>query len=386
MATGLPRNMFRNLRARINQYEATTGRRVSKAALQALMESELDVMSARAGENARLEESKRQFGVSAALEQEKLGLTKQQMEDAAQAAKVSGVTQLVGSGAQLAMLNRMLPAEDRFHPIAGAKNLVSSGVNKIKSGKDWLSGTPSTAPTGVDTGGALGPGGMSLATGGELAGYGESFMGAEAGFAPGSYLDMIDTINSQAGATLSSVPNLPSGMSTVPLSTWAGAAGAAYGVYQTRENIREGQGIGAKTVRDITPWNDKTGAGSIATTIIAAPFAAGAAVVDIVTGGSVICTVLYEYGYMPKAILILDGLYRHQNIDDSTYSGYLWWAKPIVDLMYKHEWLIPLIAPFGKAWAWEMAHRVEPAIPGSLLGRALNYIGIPLCKWLGRRA
>jgi hypothetical protein len=102
-------------------------------------------------------------------------------------------------------------------------------------------------------------------------------------------------------------------------------------------------------------------------------------------GNKVICTELNRQGYIPDDILALDVAHRKQYIGNTVQAGYLSWAIPLVVIM-RESWLVTqMVRPFGTAWAYEMAHRMEPDREGRLLGRALIRIGVPICRWLGNR-
>lgn len=100
--------------------------------------------------------------------------------------------------------------------------------------------------------------------------------------------------------------------------------------------------------------------------------------------GSVICAELYSQGYLPYDILVLDGRHRHAFIDDRTYEGYLWWAESVVKLMRRSPLFTRLIAPIGRAWAYEMASKMDKSTRGSALGSLLMKTGVPICHMIGR--
>ena len=103
-------------------------------------------------------------------------------------------------------------------------------------------------------------------------------------------------------------------------------------------------------------------------------------------GGKIICTELYEQGYIPKEVLELDYQHSDNNMDLATKVGYWKWAIPIVNLMRKSKIFTQVIRPFGVAWAHEMAHKEEPTkYSGNILGKFLMVIGVPVCRYIGNK-
>lgn len=99
-----------------------------------------------------------------------------------------------------------------------------------------------------------------------------------------------------------------------------------------------------------------------------------------VTGGTVICSELSRQGLLPRTVVEKDSQYRRKHIDGRTYVGYLMLFTPIALRMRKSKVLTALVYPFGRAAAFEMAHRVDNTIPGSILGKIILAAGKPFCK------
>lgn len=113
------------------------------------------------------------------------------------------------------------------------------------------------------------------------------------------------------------------------------------------------------------------------------PFATLALVgVGALAGGKVICTELNRQGLLPNYIYFLDSLYAKEKIDSKVKEGYRWWGVKVVELMRKYEIVTKLVAPFGRAWAYHMASKIDKRIKGNLLGAILEFIGIPVCRVL----
>jgi hypothetical protein len=117
-------------------------------------------------------------------------------------------------------------------------------------------------------------------------------------------------------------------------------------------------------------------------------------------GGTVICTKMYELGYINKTIYNADKQYGLDTIRTSpdTYFGYLSWASDAVDIMsgkgpdvffWKKDrtiaqnlltqWAIDMIIP----WTHEMAFRQGKYHEGNITGKFLMTFGVPISKLVG---
>lgn len=96
--------------------------------------------------------------------------------------------------------------------------------------------------------------------------------------------------------------------------------------------------------------------------------------------GTVICTELYRQGLMSKEIYQKDQAYGEHFIanDPEVYYGYALWATPIAKGMAKSKLLTNIMKPFALAWANQMAGN------NNNLGRAILWIGVPICRLIGR--
>ena len=95
---------------------------------------------------------------------------------------------------------------------------------------------------------------------------------------------------------------------------------------------------------------------------------------------TVLCTELNRQGLLDKSVLIAEKEYTDKNIDDETYTGYRMWADHLVPLMRKSKLVTYIVYPFAASFAKEMASRVDKNIKGSLFGRLVLFVGIPMCK------
>jgi Ca2+-binding RTX toxin-like protein len=106
-------------------------------------------------------------------------------------------------------------------------------------------------------------------------------------------------------------------------------------------------------------------------------------------GGSndtVICTYMFQRGYIPAEVYKWDGVYG-QRLGAEVLAGYHAWAIPLVEHVLKRsEIATQLVRPLACAWAQEMAHRCDPAShpKGSALGRVILALGVPLCRAIAR--
>lgn len=95
-------------------------------------------------------------------------------------------------------------------------------------------------------------------------------------------------------------------------------------------------------------------------------------------GATVICTVLYKHGYLDEKTWLADRLFGSL-IDPAVYLGYIRWARPLADAMHRApllRWLVSLVAC---RWARAMAGE------RNLIGDLVMRLGVPLCRWLGRK-
>lgn len=100
-------------------------------------------------------------------------------------------------------------------------------------------------------------------------------------------------------------------------------------------------------------------------------------------GGKIVCTELNRRGYLPDAILQSDSECRRKTIPFDVYVGYLTLFSPVVALMKQSKIFTNIVRPFGVATAHEMASRVDPSVKGTLLGKLVLKVGIPICRIVG---
>lgn len=415
---GLNKDIFRRIRTQAAQYEATTGRKISQANLNALYEAELSAQLTRSGEEARLGLEVKQEERLAGGQAQELDIKREEVKATKSAAKLQGAVNLASTGAQTYMVGKYLGGPAKGGPQApptspGTYESIKSGVT---GARDYFTGTTTPPPSNV-----------GVTPTGELTGYGPAktelspITGepvsptnpawgtgtvAAAGASPALYgvegANYINTMalrsSAEAGVVGAGATGAPTaGMTAAQTGGLAvtGAIAVGTGVEAMRKaQGQEGYGKGseavAKVATKITPWNDESKAGMVLN-VLTAPISATVGAVQMIenivkpiTGGRVICTELVRQGYMPQWLLYLDIKSCKKYIDEDTYNGYRYWADAVVRSMQKHIWVTKIVKPLALAWSYESAHLVAPKIKGSYFGKFLRFIGIPLCRFIGR--
>jgi hypothetical protein len=99
---------------------------------------------------------------------------------------------------------------------------------------------------------------------------------------------------------------------------------------------------------------------------------------------TVICTELNRQGLLSDEVKKYDSLYRERYISDDEYRGYRILAAPVVWLLRKSARFTRAFAPLAVATATEMASRVNVTINGTMKGRAVLAVMVPICGKVGR--
>lgn len=101
---------------------------------------------------------------------------------------------------------------------------------------------------------------------------------------------------------------------------------------------------------------------------------------------SVICTEMNRQGLLSKNIRIADEIYGHQMRKDrpEVYYGYYLWAKHVVRLMRKSKRFSKFVCFLALPWAKEMAYEMGYLGKGSIRGKIIMKVGVPLCGILGK--
>lgn len=103
------------------------------------------------------------------------------------------------------------------------------------------------------------------------------------------------------------------------------------------------------------------------------------------SSSTVLCTHFHAKGWLSDEIYEADRVYARDNITDAVWIGYHSWAVPLVIRLETgaypvSEWIIGQLV---KRWAAEMAYRAAGIGRGSLTGKALMAVGVPLCAAIG---
>jgi len=101
---------------------------------------------------------------------------------------------------------------------------------------------------------------------------------------------------------------------------------------------------------------------------------------------SVICTELQRQGLLPTKYWQADELFGKQirKLRPDIYKGYMRFAKPIVRWMKKSKLITKIVSWFAIPWAESMAYIMGYKLKDNKFGRAIMWVGIRLCEFLGR--
>jgi hypothetical protein len=88
-------------------------------------------------------------------------------------------------------------------------------------------------------------------------------------------------------------------------------------------------------------------------------------------GGKVICGELYRQRLIPRDIYAADLKYQKLFVSDVEKAAYLAWATPYARLMKKSKLATYAVLPFARAWAYEMAYRMDKYHKSTLMGRII---------------
>ena len=104
-------------------------------------------------------------------------------------------------------------------------------------------------------------------------------------------------------------------------------------------------------------------------------------------GEKVICGEMHRQGRISTPIYLADQEFGQHIREQDPYvmDGYLAWANKVVSLMQKSCAFSWFVALFAKPWAREMYRRETGRGRGSLAGKVMMKIGIPLCRFIGKR-
>jgi hypothetical protein len=101
-------------------------------------------------------------------------------------------------------------------------------------------------------------------------------------------------------------------------------------------------------------------------------------------GGSVVCTVTCEQGFLPLNILRADENFSRNNLSKEVITGYHSWGIPLAQFMKNNKWLTFILSPITKAWAYQMAYLEGEYNKPNILGKILLKVGVPICNIIGK--
>jgi len=120
-------------------------------------------------------------------------------------------------------------------------------------------------------------------------------------------------------------------------------------------------------------------------------------------GGKIICTKLYELGLLSKEIYEADQAFGAELVktNPDIYNGYRAWAEIVVDWMdgsgpkmmpwmsdekfsgCAKQWSTSWAKDIATPWANEMAYKMGKKESGSITGKLITAVGVPICKAVG---
>lgn len=101
---------------------------------------------------------------------------------------------------------------------------------------------------------------------------------------------------------------------------------------------------------------------------------------------SVICTYLNKIGMLDDITYAADSLAGQliKEFDKDAYDGYYVWAEPLVRRMEGSLGLTRVVSWFAIPWAKEMSYIMGHKKKGSILGKLVMNIGLPVCRFIGK--
>ena len=350
-------------------------------------------------------------------------LEKQKAEDAASAAKVSGATSLIGTGANIYLGKKLLD-------IYGGKGATTAIPKASATTGGFAGGEIGTGPAWSEAPSMISPGAANIGDAAlPIAGEGAQASLATTSASSDASLAAYDASMAEGAAEgVGSTAGTTGGESALgTVSPYVSAAGYGYGAYKAADVIL-GTGEGKKANAQFADasrffggpnFSDKsygrigknTAAGAAAGGSIAGPFGAlvggviggvigvGAAAIQekkipgvsiagreiIPDIDTVICSELHRQGLITDRQRRYGMMYGKQ-VGHDIYQGYLIAAEPVVKRMRRSRLYTKIVALLAIPAMHEMAHRLGMRDRGSLLGKAVLAVGIPLCRRAYRKS
>ncbi len=100
--------------------------------------------------------------------------------------------------------------------------------------------------------------------------------------------------------------------------------------------------------------------------------------------GSVLCTELHRQGILSDTLYEADSKYGGK-LDSDIISGYHRWAVPVARAMKKSRIVTMFWKPLVLAWAEHAAYKEGVLPKDNSLGIFIEFIGIPICRFLNKK-
>ena len=366
------------IQPKIRSWEIAHQRPMPKSQYQALVEGELSVATSAAAARA-------ERGRALDLEQEKMDLAKQQAEDAKDAAKVKGITDIgttaimgkmawdqVGINKANAAANERLTEYIISGGKGGAKPAISYPTTPAETyGADLTAPQYAPADVGAYYGKAT-PASFEVGGTAPAIDFGAPTV-AEAGFELGGQAALTKTapiLSTETSFAASAAETEAIAAGTTAEGTAAGTTGSTSALGTTALSV--GAGFATKYIADKLGANQETS--NIAGGVMAGMLIMGGPV-GIVLGGliglgageifdSVVCSELLRQGRISKRDREWCVVFKHRYIDDRMFAAYLDWASPHVSAMRGGGWRNSVRLPFALAFVnymMKVAKHKEPS-------------------------
>lgn len=99
--------------------------------------------------------------------------------------------------------------------------------------------------------------------------------------------------------------------------------------------------------------------------------------------GKWLCGVARDLGYISEEDYQVDLRFSTENHDPVIYDGYSCWAKPLAGWFLKHPKAFIPVAPLIKGWTREIIFQCGLTPKGSLVGKAVIWVGVTICLIVG---
>lgn len=310
-------------------------------------------------------------------------LEKQKAEDVASAAKVSGATSLIGTGANIYLGKKLLDiyGGKGATPAIPAASATTGGFagGEIGTGPAW-----SEAPGIVSQGAAnIGEAALPMAGGGAQASLLPSAYASAPELAAGT--GMGEGLAATYGAETAAAPTGASALSYAgPAAAFtAGVLGTKYlgpkvgkalGWSERSGKSAVSTGIMGGAINELVERNFNESTAKVINTIINPV----AKITDEVGNLTVICSELEKQKMITRNMKRYASIYGGQ-IGEDVHAGYTIAATPVVEKMRRSKLFSIAISVIAIPTIKEMAHRVNPREKGSIIGSVVLHYGIPYC-------